>query len=96
VCVTVLCVPFCLIVIYVFALLLCMLFHCSVCYLIVLYVFITCLVFVFCSVWLLFIFSVSCYCIVHYVLLFFCSLCSVCVFCTCVLNTATGWKLNCS
>jgi hypothetical protein len=71
VCFTVLCVPFSLIVMYVFALLLCMLFHCSVCYLIVLYVCITCLMFGFCSVWLLFIFSVPCYCIVCLVLLFF-------------------------
>jgi hypothetical protein len=38
VCFTVLCVPFCLIVMYVSALLLYMLFHCSVYYLIVLYV----------------------------------------------------------
>jgi hypothetical protein len=80
--------------VYLLALLLCMLFHCSVCYLIVLYVCINCLMFVFCSVWLLFTFSVPCHCIVLYVLLYF--LCSVCVVCTCILNTATGWKPNCS
>jgi hypothetical protein len=62
--------------VYRFALLLCMLFHCPVCYLIVLYVCITCLMLVFCYVWLLFIFSVPCYCIVCFVLLFFCEISS--------------------
>jgi hypothetical protein len=50
-----------------------MLFHCSVCYFIVLYICITCLMFVFCSVWLLFICSVPCYFIVCFVVLFFSS-----------------------
>jgi hypothetical protein len=76
--------------VYLFALLLCRLFHCSVCYLIVLKVGITCLVFDFCSVWLIFIFSVPCYCIVCLSFVFFFFLSSVCVFCTCTLNTATG------
>jgi hypothetical protein len=34
-------------------------------------------------------FSVPCYCIVCFVLF-------LCVFCTCILITATGWKPNCS
>jgi hypothetical protein len=79
--------------VYIFALLLCMSFHCSVCYLIVSYVYITCHV-CFNVLYICFFLSVLCYCVVFFVLLFF--VCSVCVLCTCILNTATGWKPNCS
>jgi hypothetical protein len=63
VCFTVLWVPFCLIVMYVVSLFSMLSYYLVCC--------ITCLMFVFCSVWLLFIFSVPCYCIVCFVLLFF-------------------------
>jgi hypothetical protein len=44
----------------------------------------------YCSVRLLFILSVLCYCVVFCFIVFV--LCCVCVLCTCVLNTTTGWK----
>jgi hypothetical protein len=76
------------------ALLLCMLFRCSVCYLIVFYVCITCPMFVFCYVCSLFYFVCSLLLCYMFCFIGFFSLFSVCVFCTCILNTATGWKPN--
>jgi hypothetical protein len=71
--------------VYLFALLLCMLFHCSVSYHIVSYVCITCLMFVFCYVCLLFIFCSLLLCCMFCFIVFF--LCVVFVFFVLVYGT---------
>jgi hypothetical protein len=84
VCFAVLCVPFCFIVMYVVSLF-SMVSYCLVGLYYLSYV---CFVLYGCFLF----FSVPCYCIVclFYCFFSFFFLYSVCVFCTCILNTATG------
>jgi hypothetical protein len=84
VCFVVICVPFCFIVMYGVSLF-SMLSYCLVGW-----HYLSCVCFLFCMVAFYFFCSLLLYCM--FVLLFFSFffLSSVCVFCTCLLNTATG------
>jgi hypothetical protein len=84
VCFVVICVPFCFIVMYVVSLFI-MLSYCLVGW-----YYLSCVCFLFCMVAFYLFCSLLLYCM--FVLLFFSFffLYSVCVFCTCILNTATG------
>jgi hypothetical protein len=94
VCFVVIYVPFCFIVMYVVSLF-SMLSYCLVCLYYLSYI-----CFLFCMVAFYFFCSLLLYCmfvlLFFFFFFFFFFLSSVCVFCTCILNTATGWKPNCS